>query len=231
MAHTHAGGSPPRLDDQLDGQPPRGFIPPGLDGEAPAGVDGKARRRPAQRPARAPETGAKAEVVARDRASPACRPWKVCAQVLGGRLQLTRPPSRAWFIQWLAQQAVPPLLGGLGPTVLLLQVTSRVHPKTGYAWIASRTLTALFGCDPDTVKRYRRTLTAPWRIPGDPAAWWPPLFRLQPVGQGQRGLRRRVHWIPVEAGWVAFLQLLDTASRVVTAEAWGRAGGPEDGIG
>ncbi len=231
MAHTDAGGIPPRLDDQLDGQPPRGFIPPGLGEEAPAAPEGQARRRPAQRPAPPPETGAKAEAAARGRASPACLPWEVCSRVLGRRLQLTRPPSRAWFIQWLAQQAVPPLLGGPGPALLLLQVTSRVHAKTGYAWIASRTLTALLGCNADTLKGYRRTLTAPWRIPGGPADWRPPLFRLQLVGQGRRGRRRQVHWIPIEAGWVAFLQRLDTASREVTAEAWGRPGGPEDGVG
>lgn len=171
---------------------------------------------------------ARAEAVAQGRDSPTCDPREILFKLLGKQLRLKKgPPSRAWFIQWLAQQAVPRLLGGPGPALLLLQVTSRVNGKTGYAWIASRTLTALIGCDPETVKRYRRSLTAPWQIAGE---WFPPLFRLRLVGQGQRGLRRRVHWIPIEAGWAAFLELVDEASRAVTDEAWERKPGREDGV-
>jgi hypothetical protein len=165
--------------------------------------------------------------VARGRDSPPCDPREILFKHLGDRLKLKGPPSRAWFIQWLAQQAVPLLLGGPGPALLLLQVTSRVHGEKRYAWIASRTLTALFGCDPETMKRYRRTLTAPWQLAGE---WFPPLFRLRLVGQGQQGLRRRVHWVPVEAGWAAFLKLVDEASRAVSDDAWGRKPGREDGV-
>ncbi len=141
----------------------------------------------------------------------ACLPWVVFDEEIGPRLKLKKRTSRAWFIQWLTQQAIAPLLRGAGPALLLLQITSHIGPK-GFAWISSRTLRAISGCNTNTLDRHRRVLTAPWHVAGET---FPPLFRIELVG---RGLKRRIRWWALQNGWRPFLLLLDEATRTVKDE-------------
>jgi hypothetical protein len=141
-----------------------------------------------------------------------CLPWEVFDKEIAPRLKLRRRTSRAWFIQWLTQQAIAPLLGGAGPALLLLQITNHISERKGYAWISSRTLQAMSGCNEKTLGQHRRVLTAPCRIAGET---FPPLFRIELVG---RGLRRRVRWWALHNGWRPFLLLLDEATRAVQDE-------------
>ncbi len=142
-------------------------------------------------------------------ASPPCDP----RQILFTEAGLKRVPSRAWLVQWLAQQAIERMLLRPGPALLLLRVTAFIGERKGVAWIGGRTLRALSGRNKKTFERDRRALTAPWTIDG---AWYPPLFRIVLVG---RGLKRRVHWVPLEAGWTPFIALLDAGSRAEKEEA------------
>ena len=136
-----------------------------------------------------------------------CRPWEIFDEVVGPRLKLKKRTSRAWLIQWLTQQALAPAVGGPGPALLLLHVTARLAVTPGYAWISSRTLRALAGCNVKTLERHRRVLTAPRHL-GDES--FPPLFHIELVGGYAR---RGIHWWALAAGWRPFLLGLDQATR------------------
>ena len=148
-----------------------------------------------------------------------CTPWWVLYQHAKDHWSRTPqyPYTRQWLIQWLAQQAIERHLHTPGAALLLLRVTAHIGTgepgekgkKPGYrfAWIPSTTLRAISGRSENAFERDRRALTAPIRI-GE--HWDPPLFRIELIG---RKLKRRIRWVPLDAGWQPFIRRLDEGSR------------------
>jgi len=209
--HADAGVGPAG-GGRATGRPAAGrFVPPGLDDDAPGAAaeatdaETWARWRHGQLKARQPrerqrecEAG-RAEAAALAGTAPGACPGRSSTRCWGAA-EAHETAQPAWFVQWLAQQAVPRLLGDRARPPAALGGQPGPHEE-GVRLDRQPDPIGAPRCNAETLEGHRRTLTSPWRIPGGPRSGGPPV-PTGARGAGRRGLRRRVHWVRSRrAGW------------------------------
>ena len=91
---------------------------------------------------------------------------------------------------------------------MLLRVLTCATAPGADRYIGRRKLATRARVTVGTIREHIRTLTRPWRLEDGP--WQPPLFRRVSEGWGPR---RVTYWIALEAGWAAFVRILDAHAK------------------